>query len=452
MRISTSQIFEQQTVAIDNQLATQTGFAQELSTGKKLNNPSDDPTQISLDLQTHAQIGVTNTSDTNVANSINELTTVDSDLAAVTSIVQSARSLTEKAATDTLDPTQRGAIANQVDALIQQAVGVANSTYGGKYLFSGTNIAGTPPVTTSGSPVSAVKFSGNFQTQSQIQADGEILPLASTLQKAFNMNAADGSLDVFQMLINLRNAITQTGNTTLAGSGQTVNGTVLDQTATAINTAGKTVDPTSTLAADAAANAFQTPLRTDSAGNVTFAITGFKGTANFTLNPATTAIEGALGPTANLVALINAQTANTGVAATFDTKTQKLTLSSGQPFQLADGDSGPAGNQPSNLTAVFGLTTSADLVNNLSRQLVDVDKVLSVVLSSRASVGTNIQTLEGLKTRFNTSITNMTAVQSNVEDASIPDTYSKYAQAQTALQAAYATTTRLESKSLFDYI
>lgn len=452
MRISTSQLFDQQTVAIDNQLAMQTTFAQELSSGKQLNNPSDNPTQIAQDLQTHAQIAVTNTSDTNVANSINELTTVDSDLSSVTSIVQNARSLAEQAATDVLDPTQRGAIADQVNALIQQAVGIANSTYGGKYLFSGTNIAGTPPVTTSGSPPSAVKFSGNFQTQSQIEADGEILPLASTLQRAFNMNAPDGSLDVFQMLINLRNSITQTGNTTLAGSGQSVNGTVLDQTASAINTAGKAIDPTQTLAADVAANAFQTPLKTDGLGNLTFSVTGFKGSANFTINPATTAIDGAMGPTANLVALINAQTANTGVAATFDTKTQKLTMSSAQPFQLADGDSAPAGNQPSNFTAVFGLTTQADLVGNLSRQLVDVDKVLSVVLSGRASVGTNIQTLEGLKTRFNTSITNMTASESNIEDASIPDTYSKYAQAQTALQAAYSTTTKLESKNLFDYI
>jgi flagellin-like hook-associated protein FlgL len=43
-------------------------------------------------------------------------------------------------------------------------------------------------------------------------------------------------------------------------------------------------------------------------------------------------------------------------------------------------------------------------------------------------------------------------VQSNIEDTNIPATVTAFSQTQTALQAAYSTTDRLESKILFDYI
>ena len=75
-----------------------------------------------------------------------------------------------------------------------------------------------------------------------------------------------------------------------------------------------------------------------------------------------------------------------------------------------------------------------------------------MLLDARASVGATIQRVQGLSSDATTTITNDTAVQSGIEDADIAKVTTQFTQTQTALQAAYGTTTRLEQKSLFDYL
>jgi len=59
MRIATSMIYAQQTAAIDNQAALEATLGQQLSSGKRLSAPSDDPRQIAQDLQLHVTIDTT---------------------------------------------------------------------------------------------------------------------------------------------------------------------------------------------------------------------------------------------------------------------------------------------------------------------------------------------------------------------------------------------------------
>ncbi|MBV8644840.1 MAG: flagellar hook-associated protein FlgL, partial [Candidatus Eremiobacteraeota bacterium] len=59
MRIATSTIYAQQVAAIDNQQATYAQLGQELSSGKQLSAPSDDPAEIGQDLSLHVTIDTT---------------------------------------------------------------------------------------------------------------------------------------------------------------------------------------------------------------------------------------------------------------------------------------------------------------------------------------------------------------------------------------------------------
>jgi len=156
MRISTTNLFDQQTFAIDNLMFTQSTLGNELSGGKKLIDPSDDPSQIAQDLQVRSTIADTTTSAQNTQQAGDELTEVDSTIGELTSALQSARQLAVKAASDVMDPSNKLGVANQVEQIIQQLVGLANTQYGGKYLFGGTNVAAVPPVATTGTPVTAV--------------------------------------------------------------------------------------------------------------------------------------------------------------------------------------------------------------------------------------------------------------------------------------------------------
>ncbi|HEV7180566.1 MAG TPA: flagellin hook IN motif-containing protein, partial [Candidatus Baltobacteraceae bacterium] len=368
MRIATSTLYDQQTTAIDNQTSLQANLAQQISSGKALTAPSDDPTHIAQDLFLGTAIGQENATVSNVTDATSELNTVDSALSSLTAIVQKARSIAVQGASDTVSTDQRKALATQVDGLLSEAIGLANTNYNGKYVFAGTTAPSSPPITPTGSPVSAINFTGNFQVQSQTFANGQTMPLSTSLQAGFNFQSADHSPDVFAVLMTLRNSL--------------ANGTTDDISKVQVNQEGTVVGANTALNS---AN-FATKLVPDSTGNVSFSIAGAPGSFTFTFAPAAPVGLGPPNPPVpgSIVDTINAQTATTGVTASFDPQTEKLTLKSanGAAFRIDDTPSAGATNS-SNFTTMFNLSNQADPVGNVSRQLGDIDKVLSVVLTAR---------------------------------------------------------------------
>ncbi len=432
MRISTSQEFSQQTYALDTLNAEQANYAQQLSSGKSLTYPSDNPTQIAEDISFRTDITVQTQVGNNLSSTQQQLTTVDSALANVTGVLQSARSLAVQGASDTLTPAQEQAIATQVDQLLQETVGFANTQYAGQYVFAGTAAPTSLPVQTVGSPISAVTFGGNEVPQTQTLPDGQTITTSVTMRQAFNYGSADGSPDVFQTLINLRNTLQ--------------NQQVVDASSSQINVAGQSISNATTVTQLIGPPALmQTPLTADSTGNVSISIAGGNSPSGVTV----TFLPG--DTVANIITKINAQTAATGVTASFNPQTEKLQLTGTGAFNVTDVPSAGATNS-GNFTTAFGLQTTATLVNNLSRQIGDIDQVTSVLLDARANVGATIQRVQGLSGATSTTINNDTAVQAGIENADIAKVTTQFTQTQTALQAAYGTTTRLEQKTLFDYV
>lgn len=430
MRIATSTIYDSQASSIDNLVAQQQQSGQVLSSGKQLNAPSDDPAQIAQDLQVRSAIAAENQGSKNISNASAQLTTVDGALSTLTTIMQSARNIASEAASGFTNSTQQSALASQVDSLLQEAVGVANTKYAGKYVFAGTANPFTPPVTSNGSPVSSVSFNGNLGGQNEQLYNGDAVNTSVTMQQAFNYGAADGAPDVFQTLIRLRNTIES--------------GTVASQSASRVNSANAALAPATPINT---AGVLSTALRPDGSGNASISIT----------SPQTggsgVAIAIPAGATMSAVlAAINAATGSTGVSASFDYKQQRLVLqSSGGSFQVADAPT-TAGSAPGNFVEAFGLQTEASVESNISGQLGDIDNAMQTVLGARATLGGNLQSLSALGTATDSQVVNETKVQSGIEDADIAKVISQFSQTQTALQAAYATTTRLESKTLFDYL
>src|SRR5580700_722309 len=162
MRIATSTIYENQIASIDNLSAQYQSIGQDLSTGKSLNVPSDDPAQISQDLTLTSTIASENSDASNATSAQAELTFTDSTLSSLTSVLQSARSLAVEGATDIIpNGTQRPLIGKQIAGLLNQALQLANQQYGTTYIFSGTGSSTSPPITAQGSPPNGVIFTGN---------------------------------------------------------------------------------------------------------------------------------------------------------------------------------------------------------------------------------------------------------------------------------------------------
>lgn len=443
MRISTSQIYEQQTFQIDNLNAQQVQFANELSTGKSVNVPSDDPGQIAQDIAFRTDITVQTQVGSNLSNAAQQMNSTDSALSNVTNVLQSARSLAIEAASDTITPAQQKDIAAQIQQLLQETVGFANTQYAGQYVFAGTASPTAVPVQLNSAPITTgsgydgvIHFSGNDATQSQVLPNGTSTATSLSLRQAFNFDAPDGSSDVFQVLQNLYN--------TLEGSQ------VVDQSSSQVNVPGQAVtsiaSPTPTTVAQMETpGLLQTPLKADSAGNIAISIASASSP-----NGTTITFTGADTIT-SIIAGINAQSATTGVTASFNAQTQNLALSGAGPFTVTDVPSAGA-TTSGNFTSAFNLQTNATTVNDLSRQLGDIDHVTGVLLSARAQLGASIQQVQALTATTNAAIVSDTAVQSGIEDTNIAKVSTQFTQTQTALQAAYGTTSQLEQKSLFDYI
>ena len=448
MRIATSTLYAQQTAAIDDQQALYAQTSMQLSTGKQLNDPSDDPARIAQDLSVRTAIDATGQQSKNVQSAISELTTTDSALSSLTAVLQSARQLAIQGSSDTLTAQQRAALGSQIDQLLQQSVAIGNTSYAGRYVFGGTASSATPPVQQQGNPIAGVTFGGNEQEQGQLVYNGQQFALSTTFQAAFNYQSSDGSPDVFQTLIALRNTL--------------VNGTVVDQSAAAINRAGSVVYGPQGLPASPAPttlgtpNAFAVTPAADSTGNFSLningSVNGVAGMATITLPPGAAIDDGVAPPLGtSLVAKINAVTATTGVTASFDAKAQKVVLSGTGSFYVTDTPSPGAANS-GNLTKVLGLASQADLVQNVSTQLGDIDHALNGVLGARSVIGARIQALGSISDQLQTAVTDNTKVQSGIEDVDVAAAATKLSAQQTALQAAYSTTNRLESKTLFDYL
>lgn len=430
MRIATSTIYDSQANSIDNLVAQQQQLGQSLSSGKSLNAPSDDPTQIAQDLELRSSLAAENQGSSNITNVKAQLTTVDGALSTLTDIVQKVRNIAVEAASGFTNSTQQQALGSQVDSLLQEAISIANTKYAGKYVFAGTAGPYTAPVTANGQPVSSVSFNGNSGGQTEQLYNGEAVGTSVTLQQAFNYNSPDGSPDVFKTLITLRDSIEK--------------GTVVSESATRVNNVNTALAPATPINT---AGILSTALAPDTSGNVNINITSaLTGSAGVTVTiPAGSTMTAVL-------AAINGVSPSTGVTASFDYTQQRLALSSSSgSFQVGDAPTTPGGSQ-GNFVEAFGLQSQANLSTDVSRQLGDVDRVMQSLLTTRATLGGSLQTLGALGTSTDSQVVNDTKVQSGIEDADIAKVISQFSQTQTALQAAYGTTTRLESKTLFDYL
>jgi flagellar hook-associated protein 3 len=119
-------------------------FQRQLSTGKKLNRPSDNPASLVKALRLRTTLNEGEQYLANINESVSFLETTDASLYNVGEIMQKARELVVKAATGTNDPDAHKAVAKEIRELNDQLKIIANTTYGSKHVFAGTNVTEAP--------------------------------------------------------------------------------------------------------------------------------------------------------------------------------------------------------------------------------------------------------------------------------------------------------------------
>lgn len=113
-------------------------LAQQASSGIRVNEISDDPVAVKQILSLNTQINQLSGYKTNMSTAQGELDVVDSTLASLTSLVEDASGYATQGANGTYNKDDLAAIKSQVDSILDNTVDLANTDYGGKYVFSGT--------------------------------------------------------------------------------------------------------------------------------------------------------------------------------------------------------------------------------------------------------------------------------------------------------------------------
>ncbi len=134
------------TITADIEQSEQTlqNALQQVSTGKRVNLPSDDPAASAAMVQSLIASANVDQYTTNADSALSQARTADSVISSVVSLLNKAITLGTQGANGSESAADRQAIAAQVQGLLSSVVSQANTTFGGVALFGGTAGATAP--------------------------------------------------------------------------------------------------------------------------------------------------------------------------------------------------------------------------------------------------------------------------------------------------------------------
>ncbi|MGB8014259.1 MAG: flagellar hook-associated protein FlgL [Terriglobales bacterium] len=159
MRVNPNPISDLLAALNQTELEQQTASLQ-LSTGRNVNEPSDNPTAAALLVENNDQATFTAGYLKSLSAVQGQLSTADSTLSSVSSALQQALSLGVEAGDGTLAASDLASIANQLQGIQSQLISLANTSYQGHYIFAGTN-TGTAPFVADNTVPAGVDYAGN---------------------------------------------------------------------------------------------------------------------------------------------------------------------------------------------------------------------------------------------------------------------------------------------------
>ncbi|KAF0812525.1 Flagellar hook-associated protein 3 [Andreprevotia sp. IGB-42] len=216
MRVATVTIYNSGTIGMSNLQSMQTRLQNQLSSGRKLLSPSDDPIASSRALKVTETNALVTQYSTNSTSADSALRVSESTMNQLTTLIQNVQQLAINAGNPTQIATDKAALENELQGRYQELLALANQTDGnGLYLFSGYQ-GNTKPFTETA--FGQVTYNGD---------DGQRLIQISSSR---NLPVSEPGSDVFQRVKNGNGTFVTAYNPTNTGSGIVSPGEVVDPT------------------------------------------------------------------------------------------------------------------------------------------------------------------------------------------------------------------------------
>lgn len=138
IRISSQQVFASGINRLQELNSSLNSTQQQISSGKRVNKPSDDPVAAARILKLDQELSRVSTYERNVSLADNRLKQEENSLASAIDVIQRIRELTVKAGNGSLSPNDRQSISSEMKERLGQLANLANTRdASGEYIFSG---------------------------------------------------------------------------------------------------------------------------------------------------------------------------------------------------------------------------------------------------------------------------------------------------------------------------
>ncbi|MCB1859777.1 MAG: flagellar hook-associated protein FlgL [Gammaproteobacteria bacterium] len=377
----------------------------QISTGRRVLSPADDPASATRVLGLNGALGRVQQYQDNASRAQSRLESEEGALIGATNLLQRAAELAVQGNNGTLSETDSKAVASEIRQLLDQLLSLANTQdSGGEYIFGGFQ-TGTKPFISQAT--GSYEYQGDLgQRRLQISPDRQV---------------ADGD-NGYELFMNVA-----TGKVAeVSGAAATVFTPIAS--GDIVIDGGNGNGPVSLGAIPAAANAGERAAQLATAINGQFVQTGIRAT---------------IGAGDNLIL---SQVGGTGI---------DIQLSNSA---TTDTTGFTAGNFPGSsgkrnmFETLHGLATGLEANQPVERYIADIQLALDNVISTHSGVGARMNSIEGQQEMNADLELSLQRHKSTEEDLDYAEAIARFERQMTALQAAQQTYVKIKGLSLFNYL
>lgn len=398
MRISTRQIYTQGVEAFQQQQQKLAKLQQQISTGVRLNKPSDDPTASAKVLELEQSVSLNLQYQSNINLAEQRLEQQDAVLASYDNLLIRVRELAVQANNAPLDAVSRNAIAVEIDERLNELLSLANTVdANGDYLFAGYQNDSAPFTRSTTGSRDYVSFNGDEGVR------------AIQISQVRQLEVDIPGQEIFMEI---------------------PSATALRELTAAANIGTGVIAPASVV-----------DMSTYVAGDYEIRFTAPGVYDVFDVGAGANIVTGATYTDSQNINFQGIRTSITGAPAAGDV----FTISAGQYEDVFS----IVANLSETLKTNPGDTVRAA---NIGQTLADLDAAFEASLNARTQIGGRLNTLDSQRDDNDAQILQTRSTLSTLRDTDLAQAISQLTLEQTTLDAAQAVFARITSSSLFNFL
>lgn len=414
MRITNNMLINNMIGYIGNSLTRMEKYQYQLATGKKISVPSDDPVVAARALKLRTDVAEIEQYRRNVKDAASWMEITEDALGKVGDVLQKARDLAVQASNGTNTEDELQKVRAEVDQLRNQLIQLGNSTYAGRYIFSGYK---------TNKPLLDEQTGRFLETVN----NAERILYEVGVGDSININVAGGDL--------FNGGGNATGDTPGVTAGTAAIGSLNIDASN--NTLTLTVDgETCTVTLTAGTYASSQALAKEIQDRVNEALTA---SADISVNAEGDVLSFTTGSRGDASAIsidgTSAAAANLGLAAAAE----------------SPGTTGQVGSLIQNIDSFIAFLDSGDY-ESISNLLADIDGDINNVLRLRADVGARENRTELTLNRLESDSLNFTKLMSENEDVDAAEAILNLKSEENVYRASLAGGARIIMPTLLDFL